>query len=54
MERKHARDAAMDVVLVGSDSLETVKVTHRNYFSGMGRTLICEALGKAQEQLDLL
>ena len=54
MERKHARDAAMNVVLVGSDSLETVKVTHRNYFSGMGRTLICEALGKAQEQLDLL
>ena len=24
----------MDIVLVGSDSLDTVKITHSNYFSG--------------------
>ena len=29
----------VDIVLVGSDSLETVKVTHSTYFSGAARLL---------------
>lgn len=53
MEAEYSLDAAVDIVLVGSDSLETVKVTHRNYFTGMGKALISEALGRAQRQLDL-
>lgn len=35
-EARHT-DARIDVVLVGSDSLETVKVTHSNYFTGSAR-----------------
>jgi len=34
LEREHRDNANMDIVLVGSDSLETVKVTHANYFDG--------------------
>ena len=30
----------MDIVLVGSDSLETVKVTHSTYFSGAAARLL--------------
>ncbi|MDR2975303.1 MAG: hypothetical protein LBV00_11445 [Propionibacteriaceae bacterium] len=32
LESKYRDDPAMDIVLVGSDSLDTIKVTHRNYF----------------------
>jgi len=31
-ERKYLRDDYVEVVLIGSDSLETVKFTHSNYF----------------------
>lgn len=31
-EREHLRDPSIEVVLLGSDSLDTIKVTHRNYF----------------------
>ena len=34
LEREHWDCPAMDIVLIGSDSLETVKVTHSTYFSG--------------------
>lgn len=27
-------DSAIEIVLIGSDSLETVKLTHANYFEG--------------------
>jgi hypothetical protein len=27
-------DSRMEIVLIGSDSLETVKLTHANYFDG--------------------
>lgn len=30
-------DKQLDIVLVGSDSIETVKATHGNYFSGRAR-----------------
>ena len=33
-EREHQEDHHIDIVLVGSDSIETVKVTHANYFDG--------------------
>lgn len=34
LERTYRDDQNMDIVLIGSDSIETVKVTHANYFDG--------------------
>ena len=34
MEKEHRDNSDIDILLVGSDSLETVKVTHANYFDG--------------------
>ncbi|WP_280407100.1 hypothetical protein [Nocardia brasiliensis] len=35
LERQHLNtDDNIEIVLIGSDSLETVKVTHANYFDG--------------------
>lgn len=34
LENTYRESALMDIVLVGSDSLETIKVTHANYFTG--------------------
>lgn len=34
VELKHANNSSIDVLLVGSDSLDTVKITHANYFEG--------------------
>lgn len=33
-ERVHADEAGIQVVLIGSDSIETVRITHANYFGG--------------------
>lgn len=33
VEALHRENPRMDIVLVGSDSLETVRVTHANYFA---------------------
>lgn len=44
LEHKYAGDRAIDVVLVGSDSIETVKITHGNYFEGRSRRLMDDAL----------
>ena len=33
-ERKYEGRRLIDIVLVGSDSLDTVKLTHANYFDG--------------------
>lgn len=39
------RDAPhMDIVLVGSDSIETVKITHANYFDGSARDVYADIL----------
>jgi len=38
LEAKYRENARMDIVLVGSDSLDTIKITHCNYFDD-GRTL---------------
>ncbi|MDO5067113.1 MAG: hypothetical protein Q4D96_07535 [Propionibacteriaceae bacterium] len=32
LEREHFGDPRYDILLVGSDSIETVKVTHASYF----------------------
>ncbi|ETB43926.1 hypothetical protein [Mycobacterium avium] len=35
MEREHlGKSDSIEIVLIGSDSLETVKITHANYFDG--------------------
>lgn len=34
MERKYRDEPNMDILLVGSDSIETVRLTHANYFDG--------------------
>lgn len=33
-ERRYTHDQMIEVVLIGSDSLDTVKRTHANYFDG--------------------
>lgn len=35
---------ALDIVLVGANSIEAVKVTHANYFTGNAKRLVREAL----------
>lgn len=34
LEEQHKDHPLMDIVLIGSDSIETVKLTHANYFDG--------------------
>ncbi len=35
LEREHGpKDTAIEIVLIGSDSIETVRLTHANYFDG--------------------
>ncbi|GAA4829081.1 hypothetical protein [Garicola koreensis] len=34
LEEQYRDSRAIDIVLVGSDSIETVKVTHSTYFTG--------------------
>lgn len=37
-EKANRDNALIDIVLIGSDSIETVKVTHSNYFTGMNQS----------------
>lgn len=34
LEREYSHREEMDIVLVGSDSIDTVRVTHANYYNG--------------------
>lgn len=34
LEREHRNDPDLEIVLIGSDSLETIRQTHGNYFDG--------------------
>lgn len=34
MEWEHRNDRSIEIVLIGSDSIDTVKLTHANYFDG--------------------
>jgi hypothetical protein len=36
MERDHRGDKDLEIVLVGADSIETIRKTHGNYFDGTG------------------
>lgn len=33
-EKEHAGDRNIEIVLIGSDSIETVQLTHANYYDG--------------------
>lgn len=35
MEKQHRDDRHMEIVLVGADSLETIMLTHGNYFDAV-------------------
>lgn len=48
LEEEYRNDHHMDIVLVGSDSIETVKVTHANYFDGSARDRFADVLRIAQ------
>lgn len=34
MEMQHRHEPHIDIVLIGSDSIETVHLTHANYYTG--------------------
>ncbi len=42
LERQHLDDRDTEIVLVGSDSLDTVKRTHAQYFSDSSRVELPE------------
>jgi hypothetical protein len=44
LERRHQDEPHMDIVLVGSDSIETVMVTHANYFGGLAENKYSDVL----------
>ena len=44
LEKQYRGDLAKDIILVGSDSIETVMVTHANYFNGMSKQRVSDAL----------
>lgn len=44
LERQYKESTLVDIVLVGSDSIESVRVTHSNYFEGGTRNKIAEML----------
>ncbi len=44
LEEQYRDCPHMDIVLVGSDSIETVKVTHANYFDGSAKDVYAEVL----------
>lgn len=46
LESKYRNNHSMDIVLVGSDSLDTVRVTHSNYFVNGTVDLVSEALAR--------
>lgn len=44
LEEQYRFEAHMDIVLVGSDSIDTVKVTHANYFDGSAKDVYADVL----------
>lgn len=38
MEERHRHETDKEIVLVGADSIETVRLTHGNYFDGESGT----------------
>lgn len=44
LEDEYRDSASVDIVLVGSDSMESVKATHRTYFDGFQNASLDEAV----------
>ena len=44
LEEQYRHEPHMDIVLVGSGSIETVKITHANYFDGSARDTYADIL----------
>lgn len=44
LEERFRDSPHMDIVLVGSDSIETVKITHANYFDGTAKDVFADVL----------
>jgi hypothetical protein len=44
IEEEYRDNPSMDIVLIGSDSIETVKITHANYFDGTARDRYADVL----------
>lgn len=44
LERAYKESSLVDIVLVGSDSIESVKITHSNYFEGGTRNRLEQLL----------
>lgn len=51
LEARYRDRVAVDIVLVGSDSIETVRVTHSTYFKDGARKLVETALNPGLELL---
>lgn len=47
LERDHHEDDALEVVLVGADSIETIHKTHSHYFAEQADDLFRQFLGDA-------
>lgn len=43
-ETRYRDNSLIDIVLVGSDSIDTVRTTHSTYFDGKGRSMIDQLL----------
>lgn len=44
LEEEYRHQSHMDIVLVGSDSIDTVRVTHANYFDGSAKDSYADVL----------
>lgn len=44
LEEQYRDSPHMDIVLVGSDSIDTVKITHANYFDGSAKDIYADVL----------
>lgn len=44
LEQEHRLESHIDIVLVGSDSIDTVKVTHANYFDASAKDVYADIL----------
>lgn len=45
LEEQYRDSPHMDIVLVGSDSIETVQITHANYFDGSAKDVYADVFG---------
>lgn len=43
-EEEHSHHANVEIVLIGADSLETIKQTHPHYFDGAGEDFFATVL----------